>query len=276
MRVQKYFSSATQVTLLVVLLAEQEDPSGVKENGVTESDIAVGMKRKDAPSGSCDKGSITNKRSKLNNNQTGGGKPKRIKKGLHVDEENNNWEESGHNSNNCKLSTKEKANQRKKGPNVVVWSGDKTSSAAPMVKLKCKKNKRKFLFNEKHKLMHEKMAQGSAKNESGKTVEMNTDNKEEKVMLDAQRIITNGFSESGTSVLNGDIENSEELPCKLLVSEEQMKVSGKKKSETMEPFAKFQKNFTPSAFVRKSHKKTPKTDPRHNRKHKLKVCTPLF
>ena len=42
-------------------------------------------------------------------------------------------------------------------------------------------------------------------------------------------------------------------------------------SPNEEPFAKFQKNFTPPAFVRKSLRKTPRTEPQKSKTSYEKV-----
>ena len=74
-----------------------------------------------------------------------------------------------------------------------------------------------------------------------------------------------------TAAINGDTTCSPEISDHQKSSNVVKKVLKKATSPNEEPFAKFQKNFTPPAFVRKSLRKTPRTEPQKSKPNQEKV-----
>lgn len=74
-----------------------------------------------------------------------------------------------------------------------------------------------------------------------------------------------------TATVNGDTTCSPEISDPQKSNNVEKKVLKKATSPDGEPFAKFQKNFTPPAFVRKSLRKTPKTEPQKSKTSQEKV-----
>ena len=73
------------------------------------------------------------------------------------------------------------------------------------------------------------------------------------------------------ATINGDTTCSPEISDHQKSNNVEKKVLKKATSPDGEPFAKFQKNFTPPAFVRKSLRKTPKTEPQKSKTSQEKV-----
>ena len=73
------------------------------------------------------------------------------------------------------------------------------------------------------------------------------------------------------ATINGDTTCSPEISDHQKSNNVEKKVLEKATSPDGEPFAKFQKNFTPPAFVRKSLRKTPKTEPQKSKTSQEKV-----
>ena len=86
----------------------------------------------------------------------------------------------------------------------------------------------------------------------------------------------NGSSENDASAVNGDARLSPEKNDHASPSTVEKKVLRKAASFNSEPFAKFQKNSTPPAFVRKCLSKTPNTEPRKSKTSRNKVCDTLL
>lgn len=74
-----------------------------------------------------------------------------------------------------------------------------------------------------------------------------------------------------TATVNGDTTCSPEISDPQKSNNVEKKVLKKATSPDGEPFAKFQKNFTPPAFVRKSLRKTPRTEPQKSKTSQEKV-----
>ena len=74
-----------------------------------------------------------------------------------------------------------------------------------------------------------------------------------------------------TATVNGDTTCSPEISDYQKSSNAEKKVLKKATSPNEEPFAKFQKNFTPPAFFRKSLRKTPRTEPQKSKTSQEKV-----
>ena len=74
-----------------------------------------------------------------------------------------------------------------------------------------------------------------------------------------------------TATVNGDTTCSPEISDPQKSNNVEKKVLKKATSPDGEPFAKFQKNFTPPAFVRKSLRKTPRTEPQKSKTSEEKV-----
>ena len=74
-----------------------------------------------------------------------------------------------------------------------------------------------------------------------------------------------------TATVNGDTTCSPEISDHQKSNNVEKKVLKKATSPDGEPFAKFQKNFTPPAFVRKSLRKTPRTEPQKSKTSHEKV-----
>ena len=73
------------------------------------------------------------------------------------------------------------------------------------------------------------------------------------------------------ATINGDTTCSPEISDHQKSSNVEKKVLKKATSPNEEPFAKFQKNFTPPAFFRKSLRKTPRTEPQKSKTSQEKV-----
>ena len=74
-----------------------------------------------------------------------------------------------------------------------------------------------------------------------------------------------------TATVNGDTTCSPEISDHQKSNNVEKKVLKKATSPNEEPFAKFQKNFTPPAFFRKSLRKTPRTEPQKSKASYEKV-----
>lgn len=74
-----------------------------------------------------------------------------------------------------------------------------------------------------------------------------------------------------TTTINGDTACSPEISDHQKSNNIEEKVLKKATSPNEEPFAKFQKNFTPPAFVRKSLRKIPRTEPQKSKTSHEKV-----
>ena len=74
-----------------------------------------------------------------------------------------------------------------------------------------------------------------------------------------------------TTAINGDTSCSPEISDHQKSNNVGEKVLKKATSPNEEPFAKFQKNFTPPAFVRKSLRKIPRTEPQKSKTSHEKV-----
>ena len=74
-----------------------------------------------------------------------------------------------------------------------------------------------------------------------------------------------------TATVNGDRTCSPEISDHQKSNNVEKKVLKKATSPNEEPFAKFQKNFTPPAFFRKSLRKTPRTEPQKSKTSQEKV-----
>lgn len=74
-----------------------------------------------------------------------------------------------------------------------------------------------------------------------------------------------------TATVNGDRTCSPEISDHQKSNNVEKKVLKKATSPNEEPFAKFQKNFTPPAFFRKSLQKTPRTEPQKSKASYEKV-----
>jgi len=88
---------------------------------------------------------------------------------------------------------------------------------------------------------------------------------------DSSKSLLNGSNESEASAVNGDTRLSPEIENRTPSRTADSKVLHKAASSSSEPFAKFQKNSTPPAFVRKCLAKTPSTEPQKSKTSKLKV-----
>ena len=86
-------------------------------------------------------------------------------------------------------------------------------------------------------------------------------------------IIDSLISEGDSSALNGDLRLSTENDDQTLTSTVESKVLRKAAYHNGEPFAKFQKNSTPPAFVRRCLAKTSSTEPRKSKTSNKKVRT---
>jgi len=91
---------------------------------------------------------------------------------------------------------------------------------------------------------------------------------------ESSKSLVNGSSESEASAVNGDTRLSPEIEDQTSSRTVDRKVFRKAASSSCEPFAKFQKNSTPPAFVRKCLAKTPSTEPQKSKTSKLKNQPP--
>ena len=79
------------------------------------------------------------------------------------------------------------------------------------------------------------------------------------------------LAKNDTATVNGDTTCSPEISDHQKSNNVEKKVLKKATSPDGEPFAKFRKNFTPPAFVRKSLRKTPRTEPQKSKASYEKV-----
>lgn len=94
---------------------------------------------------------------------------------------------------------------------------------------------------------------------------------------ESSKSLLNGSRQSEAPALNGDTRLSPEISDQTPSTPVDRNVLCKAASSSSEPFAKFQKNSTPPAFVRKCSAKTPRTEPKKSKTSKLKVgdCFPF-
>ena len=137
-----------------------------------------------------------------------------------------------------------------------------------------KKKKRKSLLDNSNITTDSKNANGGNKNGVEEMVITNGYNKTEE--RESNKPLVNGCSENESSVLKGDtrlpLNKNDEASSRTV----EKKVLRKAASFNSEPFAKFQKNATPPAFVRKCLAKTPNTEPKKTKTSSMKVSDTLF
>lgn len=228
--------------------------------------IAVGTKRKAASESS----DIINGSTEDDNgekNHTREGKQKRKKK---KHDEKIEKEEDKH-GEDCIEEKKEAKRKRKNGEenlNVVSHFDEGVTSEEGKVESKKKKKKKSLVDN------CDRTTIGKSSNSGNKigleeAVITNLNNKsEDQASNDA---LINGSSENDTAALNGDTTLSHEKNDQTLSSTVEKKVLRKAARFNGEPFAKFQKNSTPPAFVRKCLAKTPSTEPQKTKTSSKKV-----
>ena len=134
---------------------------------------------------------------------------------------------------------------------------------------KKKKKMKKSLVNTSNVAVIDENLSSDHNNDCKKLTIMNGNNKSEE--HESSKPLVNGSSQSKASAVNGDTRLSPEIEDQTPSRTADRNALCKAASSSGEPFAKFQKNSTPPAFVRKCLAKTPSTEPPKSKTSKLKV-----
>ncbi|KAL9965525.1 hypothetical protein ACROYT_G029334 [Oculina patagonica] len=230
----------------------RKQPTGEHEEGVPvqqdeiANGIPVGTKRKAASESSNILNSLTEDNSG-EKNHTREGKQKRKKK------------KHGEDCNEEKKEAKKKRKHCQENLNVESCLDEGVTSEEGKVESKRKK-KRKSLVDNGDRTAICKHSNNGNKNDFEEVVIANGNNKSEEHT--SNESLVNGSSENDSSAVNGDTRHSPESHDQALSGTVEKMVLRKAARFNGEPFAKFQKNSTPPAFVRKCLAKTPSTEPR--------------
>lgn len=170
----------------------------------------------------------------------------------------------------CIKGKKEKRKRKNSEENLNVASclGEGITCEEDKVESK-KKKKKKSLVDTSNRTIISENSNSDHKNDLKKLAITNGSNKSEE--NESRESLINGLSENEASAVNGDARFSPEIDDQTLSRTVDRKVLHEAASSGSEPFAKFQKNSTPPAFVRKCLAKTPSTEPQKSKTSKLKV-----
>ena len=230
----------------------------------------VGSKRKAA----CEPSDVTNGATEDDNegkNHAKEGKRKRKRK--KQSDEKIEKEEEKHSEEFTEEKEKPKGKRKNSeenlGNTVSCLGEGVTPEEGTKVELKKKKKKKKSLVDDSDRTTTSKKSNSDHKHgleESGIT---NGDNSSEEQQ--SNEPLVNGSSENDASAVNGDLNISPENNDQALSSRVTRKALRSATGPNSEAFAKFQKNSTPPAFVRKCLAKTPSTEPRKSKTNRVKV-----
>ena len=188
--------------------------------------------------------------------------------------------ESGHENGSCgnDVRENEKKEEKRKRKNKEqnlgnnVSSGDKEVTVDEEVKDEPKKKKKKKIVSDKieKSTISKKHAKCDESNIEESVIVNGSSNKKdvprENKSLPNSSGINSPFPVNGDTT--GTLENSDRASSTV-----EKKALRKAMSPNSKPFAKFQKNSTPPAFVRKCVLKTPRTEPPRSKKGDVKVGT---
>ena len=169
---------------------------------------------------------------------------------------------------------KEKKEKRKRNNTEVVLNvgsclGEEATCKEDEVESK-KKKKKKSLVNISNTAIISEDSKSDHNDECKKLTITNGSNKSEE--HESSKSLVNGSNQNEMSSVNGgDTRLSPKKEDRTPFRTPNRKVLHKAASSSSEPFAKFQKNSTPPAFVRKCLAKTPSTEPQQSKSSKLKV-----
>ncbi|KAJ7333102.1 Ribosomal RNA processing protein 1 B [Desmophyllum pertusum] len=251
---------------------EHEEGHPVQHNEILNGIPVVGLKRKAA----CEPSDVTNGVTEDNyegKNHAKEGKRKRKKK-KHSDEKIEKEEEK-HTEEFTEEKEKPKGKRKKSEENLgntVSCLGEGVTPEEGKVELKKKKKKKKSPVDDNDRTTTSKKSNSDHKHgleESGIT---NGDNSSEEQQ--SNEPLVNGSSENDSSAVNGDLNISPENNDQALSSRVTRKALRRATGPNSEAFAKFQKNSTPPAFVRKCLAKTPSTEPRKSKTNRVKNQPP--
>ena len=181
--------------------------------------------------------------------------------------------EQGKQDKDCIKEKKEEKRKRKNYTedvlNVGSCLGEEVTCKEDKVESK-KKKKKKSLVDISNTAIISEDSNSDHNDECKKLTITNGSNKSEE--HESRKSLVNGSSQSEMSSVNGgDTRLSPEKEDRTSFRTPIRKVLHKAASSSSEPFAKFQKNSTPPAFVRKCLAKTPSTEPQQSKSSKLKV-----
>lgn len=137
---------------------------------------------------------------------------------------------------------------------------------------KKKKKKKKSLVDISNRAVNSEDSNSDHNNDCKKLTITNGSSKSEE--HESSKSLVNGSSQSETSAVNGDTRLCPQMEDQTPFRTPNRKALHKAASSSSEPFAKFQKNSTPPAFVRKCSAKTPSTEPQQSKTSKFKNQPP--
>lgn len=236
------------------------------QEGETSNGLPVGKKRKKAKKSSC----LVNGSTEENcgeKDHTREVKQKR-KKRKHDGETEKEQEKQ---DKGCIKGKKEERRKRKNTEDVLNAGsclGEEVTCKEDKVESK-KKKKKKSLVDISNRAVISEDSNSDHNKDCKKLTITNGSNKREE--HESSKSLVNGSSQSETSAINDDTRLSPEIEDQTPFRTPNRKALHKAASSSSEPFAKFQKNSTPPAFVRKCLAKTPSTEPQQSKTSKFKV-----
>ena len=247
-----------EITLITLFkLGQLEEGDFVTSNG-----IPVGKKRKkvEKPSGLVN-GSAEENGGEKDHTREAKQKRKKRKHDGEIKKEQDKQDKD------CAKEKKEEKKTRKNTDNVLnVGSclGEEVTCKDDKVESK-KKKKKKSLVGVSNR---DTISEDSNSDHNDDCKKLTITNKSEE--HESSKSLVYDSSQSETSE-NGDTRLSPEIEDQTPNRTDNRKVLHRVASSSSEPFAKFQKNSTPPAFVRKCLAKTPSTEPQQSKTSKLKV-----
>lgn len=238
------------------------------QEGETSNGIPVGKKRKKAEKSSC----LVNGSTEENcgeKDHTRKVKQKR-KKRKHDGETEKEQEKQ---EKDCIKGKKEERRKRRNTEDVLnagsCLGEEVTCKEDKVESKKKKKKKKKSLLDISNRAVNSEDSNSDHNNDCKKLTITNGSSKSEE--HESSKSLVNGPSQSETSAVNGDTRLCPQMEDQTPFRTPNRKALHKAASSSSEPFAKFQKNSTPPAFVRKCSAKTPSTEPQQSKTSKFKV-----
>ena len=238
------------------------------QEGETSNGIPVGKKRKKAEKSSC----LVNGSTEENcgeKDHTRKVKQKR-KKRKHDGETEKEQEKQ---DKDCIKGKKEERRKRRNTEDVLnagsCLGEEFTCKEDKVESKKKKKKKKKSLVDISNRAVNSEDSNSDHNNDCKKLTITNGSSKSEE--HESSKSLVNGSSQSETSAVNGDTRLCPQMEDQTPFRTPNRKALHKAASSSSEPFAKFQKNSTPPAFVRKCLAKTPSTEPQQSKTSKFKV-----
>ena len=255
------------------LIGEHSEENPVQQDTSLNGN-PVGSKRKAEEQESLD-ATNTNEDNNRENSHTKLGKQKR-KKNKHTnkitEKEQDEPEDEVVNEEEKKDGKRKRKSSQGNVGHVESSLGKGVTSAESRSESKKKKKKKSLVDNENRTTITESV-DTVHKNGVEESVTTNGDDEDVHGEQKSDKGIIDSLSEGDSSALNGDLRLSTENDDQTLTSTVESKVLRKAAYHNGEPFAKFQKNSTPPAFVRRCLAKTPSTEPRKSKTSNKKVRT---